>query len=222
MALCRSDQNLEQGARAVVRCALTMFEELHRFNHRLAIESQTPLVVGIGIHNREEIIGRMGPPKTPILSAVGDSVWTRLRGSKVWPKSWARRWLCRPILCVPRKLSFRFHYWQSLCELAPTCWTLPHSTKVRCAKFVRQLGNRPSMSEENWGLIRLRQGYGTTGQSTRYKKSPAPIAFGARFWRRPTDSFAGAPSPAALAGLTVYPPASRHGVFSPRIGVPEM
>ena len=38
------------------------------------VESQTPLAVGIGIHNREEIIGRMGPPKTPILSAVGDSV----------------------------------------------------------------------------------------------------------------------------------------------------
>jgi len=51
-----------------------MLEELHRFNRRLAIELQTPFAVGIGIHSGEAIVGRMGPPKTPILSAVGDSV----------------------------------------------------------------------------------------------------------------------------------------------------
>src|SRR5437660_3707712 len=54
------------------------------------------------------------------------------------------------------------------------------------------------------------------------KKNPAPKAFGAEFWRRPIDSFAPAHSPATLAGLTVYPPASQHGVFSARVGVPEI
>ena len=56
-----------------------MLEELHRFNHRLAIELQTPLAVGTGIHTGEAIVGRMGPPKTPILSAAGDSVNTTAR-----------------------------------------------------------------------------------------------------------------------------------------------
>jgi adenylate cyclase len=79
MALFGLDEELGQGARAALRCALTMFEELHRFNHRLAIELQTPLAVGIGIHTGEAIVGRMGPPKTPILSAVGDSVNTTAR-----------------------------------------------------------------------------------------------------------------------------------------------
>jgi adenylate cyclase len=79
MALFGLDQNLGPGARAALRCALTMFEELHRFNHRLAIELPTPLAVGIGIHTGEAIVGRMGPPKTPILSAVGDSVNTTAR-----------------------------------------------------------------------------------------------------------------------------------------------
>lgn len=38
------------------------------------------------------------------------------------------------------------------------------------------------------------------------------------FWRRPIDSFAPAHSPATLAGLTVYPTASQHVVFSARVG----
>jgi len=78
------------------------------------------------------------------------------------------------------------------------------------------------MSREIQGSISLGQGYGATGQSTRYKKSPGPKAFGAGFRRRPTDSFAPAHTPATLVGLTVYPPAFQHGVFSARVGVPEM
>src|SRR5437588_6521353 len=41
---------------------------------------------------------------------------------------------------------------------------------------------------------------------------------GFQFWRRPIDSLTPARSPATLAGLTVYPPASQHGVFSARVG----
>jgi adenylate cyclase len=35
--------------------------------------------IGVGIHTGEAIVGRMGPPKTPILSAIGDSVNTTAR-----------------------------------------------------------------------------------------------------------------------------------------------
>jgi hypothetical protein len=38
------------------------------------------------------------------------------------------------------------------------------------------------------------------------------------FWRRPIDSLVPSRSPATRAGLTVYPPASQHGVFSSRVG----
>jgi len=50
------------------------------------------------------------------------------------------------------------------------------------------------------------------------KKAQARKLSGLGFRRRLTDSFA----PATLAGLTVYPPASRHAVFFARVGVPEM
>src|SRR6266498_4843456 len=41
---------------------------------------------------------------------------------------------------------------------------------------------------------------------------------GILFWRRPTDSLVPTRSPATRAGLTVYPPASQHGVFAARVG----
>jgi len=48
-------------------------------NERFVGELETPLAIGIGIHTGEAIVGRMGPPKTPILSAIGDSVNTASR-----------------------------------------------------------------------------------------------------------------------------------------------
>ena len=68
-----------EGARAALRCALTMFEALDSLNKRLVGELKTPFAIGVGIHTGEAIVGRMGPPKTPILSAVGDSVNTTAR-----------------------------------------------------------------------------------------------------------------------------------------------
>src|SRR6266542_128250 len=50
------------------------------------------------------------------------------------------------------------------------------------------------------------------------KKKPSTCFQGAGFWRRPTDSLSPTRSPATRAGLTVYPPASQHGVFSARVG----
>ena len=74
MALFGLNRERAEGARAALRCALTMFQAVDNLNDRLASELKTPLAIGIGIHTGEAIVGRMGPPKTPILSAVGDSV----------------------------------------------------------------------------------------------------------------------------------------------------
>ncbi len=41
---------------------------------------------------------------------------------------------------------------------------------------------------------------------------------GILFWRRPIDSHVPTCSPATLAGLTIYSPASQHVVFSARLG----
>jgi adenylate cyclase len=79
MALFGLDRQKEAGAKAALRCALSMFERLDSLNERLVGELETPLEIGIGIHSGQPIVGRMGPPKTPIISAVGDSVNTAAR-----------------------------------------------------------------------------------------------------------------------------------------------
>jgi adenylate cyclase len=79
MALFGLNRERAKGARAALGCALTMFQRLDKLNDRLADELETPLAIGVGIHTGEAIVGRMGPPKTPILSAIGDSVNTAAR-----------------------------------------------------------------------------------------------------------------------------------------------
>ena len=36
-------------------------------------------MIGVGIHTGDAVIGEMGPPKTPVLSALGDAVNTAAR-----------------------------------------------------------------------------------------------------------------------------------------------
>jgi adenylate cyclase len=79
MALFGLDEKKGAGAKAALRCALSMFDRLDSLNERLVGELETPLEIGIGIHTGQAIVGRMGPPKTPIISAVGDSVNTAAR-----------------------------------------------------------------------------------------------------------------------------------------------
>jgi adenylate cyclase len=79
MALFGLDGSQAEGAKAAMRCALGMLHSLDGLNERLAGELETPLQIGIGIHTGQAIVGRMGPPKTPIISAVGDSVNTAAR-----------------------------------------------------------------------------------------------------------------------------------------------
>jgi adenylate cyclase len=79
MALFGLDGRLAEGAKAAMRCALAMLHSLDGLNERLAGELETPLEIGIGIHTGQAVVGRMGPPKTPIISAIGDSVNTAAR-----------------------------------------------------------------------------------------------------------------------------------------------
>ena len=79
MALFGLSSSTQAGARAALACALGMFEKLNDVNGRLAEVLNGGLSIGIGIHTGEAIVGRMGPPKTPIISALGDAVNTTAR-----------------------------------------------------------------------------------------------------------------------------------------------
>ncbi|OMH33696.1 adenylate/guanylate cyclase domain-containing protein [Motiliproteus sp. MSK22-1] len=74
MALYGLETDLATGCREAISGAAAMLAELERLNNRLNLELDAPLKVGIGIHSGEAIVGTMGPPLTPIVSAVGDTV----------------------------------------------------------------------------------------------------------------------------------------------------
>jgi adenylate cyclase len=57
-----------------MRGAVAMARRLQALNDRLAGELPDPLRIGIGIHCGEAIVGTMGPPSSPNLSAIGDNV----------------------------------------------------------------------------------------------------------------------------------------------------
>jgi len=60
------------------RSALAGAAEMHRrlglLNERLAPELAAPLRMGIGVHAGVAIVGTMGPPAAPIVSAIGDTI----------------------------------------------------------------------------------------------------------------------------------------------------
>ena len=51
-----------------------MARRISELNERLRDELGHDLEIGIGIHAGEAIIGSMGPPQSPIVSALGDTV----------------------------------------------------------------------------------------------------------------------------------------------------
>ena len=79
MALFGLDHPSGHGAADALICALHMLENLGRLNQQMSAELAEPLAVGIGIHTGPAIVGLMGPPKTPVLSALGDAVNTAAR-----------------------------------------------------------------------------------------------------------------------------------------------
>jgi adenylate cyclase len=83
MALFGLEGDADHGARAALNCALRMLENLERLNRELAAELSEPMIIGVGIHTGDAVIGEMGPPKTPILSALGESVNTAARLERI-------------------------------------------------------------------------------------------------------------------------------------------
>jgi adenylate cyclase len=64
----------ETGAIQALRGAREMLTRLEQLNNRLQDELSAPLRIGIGIHYSEAIVGAMGPPRSQIVSAIGDTV----------------------------------------------------------------------------------------------------------------------------------------------------
>jgi adenylate cyclase len=67
------------GAVDAVRGAREIFARLEQLNRRLAGDLREPLRIGIGIHHGEAIVGAMGPPRSQIITAIGDTVNTCAR-----------------------------------------------------------------------------------------------------------------------------------------------
>lgn len=62
--------------------AREMFRRIDKLNQQLLEEFGESVKMGIGIHGGDAIVGTMGPPKTPLLTAVGDhiNIAARLEG----------------------------------------------------------------------------------------------------------------------------------------------
>jgi adenylate cyclase len=74
MAIYGLNSDSRQAAVAAISGALEMLKRLENLNGRLKYELSESLQIGIGIHTGEAIVGSMGPPASPSLSALGDNV----------------------------------------------------------------------------------------------------------------------------------------------------
>ncbi len=67
------------GAADAVRGAHEMLTRLDQLNYQLEGDLPAPLRIGIGIHYSTAIVGAMGPPRSRIITAIGDTVNTCAR-----------------------------------------------------------------------------------------------------------------------------------------------
>ena len=74
LALYGLTENPATASRQALTGAALMQRELDLLNKRLASELAEPLRMGIGVHLGTAIVGSMGPPDDPIISAIGDDV----------------------------------------------------------------------------------------------------------------------------------------------------
>lgn len=74
MALYGLESGPEAGAREALHGAADMFRRLEKLNENFTHEMGHRLQMGIGIHCGNAIVGTMGPPDSPALTAVGDTV----------------------------------------------------------------------------------------------------------------------------------------------------
>jgi adenylate cyclase len=75
MALYGLDAGRKQHAcRDALAGAADMFRRIEKLNLQLQQEFNESIQMGIGIHGGDAIVGTMGPPRTPLLTAVGDNI----------------------------------------------------------------------------------------------------------------------------------------------------
>lgn len=74
MAIYGLRQGPESGSRRALAGAQAMLRRVEALNDRLGSELSEPLRIGVGIHAGDAIVGSMGPPATPIVSGLGDTV----------------------------------------------------------------------------------------------------------------------------------------------------
>jgi len=74
MALYGLRSGLEAGSRDALNGAVEIERRIVALNEWLSDELAHPLQIGIGIHSGEAIVGTMGPPDAPVLSAIGDTI----------------------------------------------------------------------------------------------------------------------------------------------------
>jgi adenylate cyclase len=68
------EDGITRGAQQSLRGASEMFRRLELLNQRLAPEFGIAIRMGVGIHSGAAIVGRMGPPQSPLLTAIGDNI----------------------------------------------------------------------------------------------------------------------------------------------------
>lgn len=68
------DADPATGAADALHGAREMLTRLDQLNYQLRGDLREPLRIGIGIHHSEAIVGAMGPPRSQIITAIGDTV----------------------------------------------------------------------------------------------------------------------------------------------------
>ena len=74
LALYGLEGEIGPACRQALAGAADMQKRIGALNARLAPELAAPLRIGIGLHAGVAIVGAMGPPAAPIISAIGDTV----------------------------------------------------------------------------------------------------------------------------------------------------
>jgi len=79
LALYGLETDIGPACRAALAGAAEMRRRMGLLNVQLAHELAAPLRIGIGVHAGMAIVGSMGPPAAPIVSAIGDTINTAAR-----------------------------------------------------------------------------------------------------------------------------------------------